>query len=143
MTRLLIIAVVVLAISGCDARLGAVAVNPMTVAELVGTRLEDGVARDVAIEGIVWPNQHGDAVRDEDDPQQFVLMPWARGSEVDRGWRRYFDARMSTISSGGSMQIRVVAKGSLTRSGDTFYFRVSEFLKISVEPRSRRNLDSR
>lgn len=115
----------------------------MTVAEVTGVRLEVNAARDVVIEGVVWPNQHGDAIRDDEDPQRFVMMPWARGREIDDGWRRYFEARMSTMASGGSMQIRIVAKGSLTRSGDELNIRIGEFLKISVEPRSKAGLGAR
>lgn len=137
MNRSAAIAVFVFAIAGCDAMLGKVAENHMTVRELVGTSLEVDATREVVIEGVVWPNQHGDAIRDEGDPQQFIMMPWARGDEIDEGWRQYFDARMAAMASGGSMQVRVVAKGSLTQSGGAPYFLVSEFLQVSTEPRRR------
>jgi hypothetical protein len=108
---------------------------PLAVADLLDGREVNGPDIEATVEGVVWPNQHGDAIRDEANPQKLVLMPWARGSEITDDWRRYFDVRMSTMAAGGSRQIRIVVKGTLTRSDETLIFRVSEFLEISEEPR--------
>lgn len=136
MTKYSLLLVALLVLLGCGSTAPRSEAKVVSVAELLDIREKTGgEVQDVTVEGIVWPNQHGDAIRDAVNHQRFVLMPWAQGDQITDEWRHYFQVRMSTMSAGTSKQIRIVARGALIRSGDTFQFHVNDFERIAVEPR--------